>query len=280
MRSSLIDTLFLSEKRKGLLLFLKDGAKSSDEIKTAFDFPWKSMIPQIKKLVEWDLITYYKGTCTLTTMGKVIVRNMEDLLMTLEAHEKYRNYWLKHDLKPIPEELLYRIGELVNCDICEPQMPDIFEQQEDMLQRINGSEKIMAFVPVHHPAQLIIYSGLMEKGSVIDLIMTEDVYRIIRGEVPQNLNILLTDNPIFESLREEYEKEIENLFSDERSNIFVYKGQVRPLNLIVSDRFFSMALPGNFGKYDGTTISSSEGSAISWGKELFAHYKERSERIM
>lgn len=279
MRSSLIDTLFLSEKRKELLLFLKNGAKSSDEIKVAFDFPWKSMIPQIKKLVEWDLITYYKGTCTLTPMGKVIVRNMEDLLATLEIHERYRSYWLKHDLRPIPDELLYRIGELSNCEICEPQMPDIFEQQEDMLQRIDGSERIMAFIPVHHPAQLIIYSGLMEKGTMLDLIITEDVYRTIRGEIPQNHNILLTDNPIFASLKKEYEKDINNLFKDERSNIFVYKGQVRPLDLIVSEKFFSMALPGNQGKYDNTTISSSEDSAILWGKELFDHYKDRSEKI-
>ena len=90
MRSSLIDTLFLSEKRKDLLLFLKDGTKSSEDIKEAFDFPWKSMIPQIRKLAEWELINYDKGTCSLTSMGAIIAHNMESLLMTLNVHEKYR----------------------------------------------------------------------------------------------------------------------------------------------------------------------------------------------
>jgi len=56
-KSSLLDTIFLPEKRKNLLLFLKEeGPKSSEEIKSVFDFPWKSMIPQIRKLMDWDLV--------------------------------------------------------------------------------------------------------------------------------------------------------------------------------------------------------------------------------
>lgn len=279
MRSSLIDTLFLSEKRKDLLLFLYDGTKSSDEIKEAFDFPWKSMIPQINKLVEWDLITYNKGSCSLSTMGKVVVGNMEQFLMTLEAHEKYRSYWLKHDLKPIPEKLLFRIGELGDCDICEPEIPYIFEQQEETLQRINGSKRIMAFISVYDPTQFIIYSELMEKGTYVDLIMTSDIHRMIIDETSPTINTMLTDNPIFTSLREEYKKEIDFLLKGKISNIFVYKGNVKPLNVIVSDNYFSLALPDINGKYDNATISSSGMSAVSWGKELFEHYKDISEMI-
>ncbi len=56
-KSFLLDTIFLFEKRKILLLFLKEeGPKSKEEIKRAFDFPWKLMIPQIRKLMDWDLV--------------------------------------------------------------------------------------------------------------------------------------------------------------------------------------------------------------------------------
>lgn len=52
-RSSLLDTLFLSEKRKNLLLLLKEeGPKNSEDIKDVLDFPWKSITPQIKKLTD------------------------------------------------------------------------------------------------------------------------------------------------------------------------------------------------------------------------------------
>jgi predicted transcriptional regulator len=279
MRSSLIDTLFLSEKRKELLLFLKDGTKSSDEIKNAFDFPWKSMIPQIRKLVEWDLITYDKGNCTLTPMGHIIVKNLENFLMTLEVHEKYRKYWIKHDLSSIPEGLRCRIGDLCECEILEPDIPNIFEQHEETLNRINGSERIMAFVSVHHPAQLIVYSELMEKGTKLDLIMTEDVYSIVKGDRTPTLSILQIESPIFHSLKEKYEKEIENLFNDPHSCIFVYKGEIKPLNLIVTDTFFSLTLPDSAGKYNNSMITSSENSAILWGKALFNYYVDISDKL-
>lgn len=52
-RLSLLDTIFLSEKRKNLLLLLKEeGPKSGEDIKNVFDFPWKSITPQLKKLVD------------------------------------------------------------------------------------------------------------------------------------------------------------------------------------------------------------------------------------
>jgi len=48
---------FLFEKRKNLPLFLKEeGPKSSEEIKRAFCFPRKSMIPPIRKLMDWALV--------------------------------------------------------------------------------------------------------------------------------------------------------------------------------------------------------------------------------
>jgi predicted transcriptional regulator len=279
MRSSLIDTLFLSEKRKDLLLFLKNGTKSSEDIKAAFDFPWKSMIPQIRKLAEWDLITYDKGACSLTSMGEIIVNNMERFLMTLSVHEKYREYWLKHDLSPIPEELLCRIGELGECDILEPDIPDIFEQEKEILKKISGSDRIMAFISVHQPTQLIIYCELMEKGTKLDLIMTEEVYRTVGKEILAEIGALQMENPILMSLKKEYDKEIENLFNDSRSNIFVYKGGSSPLNLIVTDSFFSLALLDNAGKYNNSMITSSEISAVLWGKTLFDHYMKRSEKL-
>ncbi|WMW21147.1 winged helix-turn-helix domain-containing protein [Methanolobus mangrovi] len=279
MQSSLLDTLFLSEKRKELLLFLKDGTKDSDDIKAAFDFPWKSMIPQIKKLVEWDLISYKNGSCTLTTMGEVIAENMGRFLMTLKTHELYRNYWLEHDLSPIPKKLIYRIGELGYCEILEPKPPDIFKQQEEILRRMNGSDRIMTFISIYHPAQLIILSELVEHGTKLDLIMTEDVYNMVRGDIVPNLSLIQSENSIFSSLKEEYEKELGNLFKDKLSEIFVYRGNLKPLTIIVTDRFLSLTLLDKEGKYNNSSITSSEPSAVLWGEALFTHYKEKSYRL-
>jgi predicted transcriptional regulator len=279
MQSSLLDTLFLSEKRKDLLLFLKDGAKNADDIKEAFDFPWKSMIPQINKLEEWRLLTYKKGTCALTSMGEIIVENMDRLLMTLKVHEDYGNYWLEHDLKPIPKELLHRISELGHCEVLEPNLPNIFEQQEKMIAIMNGSDKVLAFVSIYHPVQLLKFWDMIERGTKLEIIITEDVYKIIKGEIRPELTILQSHNPIFISLKEEYEKEMEELFKYQDANIFVYKKDVKPLSITVTDRFLSLALMDKSGRYNNCMITSSEHTAVLWGEELFNYYKGMSEIV-
>ena len=177
------------------------------------------------------------------------------------------------------KKLIYRIGELGYCEILEPTLPDIFEQQEEILKRMDGSKRIMVFVSVYHPAQLIILSEFVEHGTKLDMIMTEEVYKMVRGDILPNLSLIQSENSIFSSLKEEYEKEIENLFKEKLSEIFVYRGNLKPLTIIVTDRFFSLTLLNKEGKYDNSSITSSEPSAVLWGEALFTHYKEKSYRL-
>ena len=55
MESSLLDVLFLSEKRKNLLLLLLDGPKTIEEIKNTLDVRSSPIMTQIKILMKQDL---------------------------------------------------------------------------------------------------------------------------------------------------------------------------------------------------------------------------------
>ena len=50
--TKLLDALFFSEKRKNLVIFLRDGAKNLTEIKDSFDVKAPAIIPQIRILEE------------------------------------------------------------------------------------------------------------------------------------------------------------------------------------------------------------------------------------
>ena len=52
MESSLLDVLFLSEKRKNLLLLLLDGPKNIEEIKSTLDVRSSPIMTQIKILMK------------------------------------------------------------------------------------------------------------------------------------------------------------------------------------------------------------------------------------
>lgn len=279
MNSSLIDTLFLSEKRKDLLLFLKEGGKSPDEIKKAFDYPWKSMIPQIKKLAEWDLITYANGNYTLTSMGEIITENMENFLKTLKVHENYRKYWLEHDLAPVPKELLLRIGEIENCTILEPQLPNIYVQHEELIERMKGAERIMAFISVYNPAFFLIYRNFVESGTNMDIIFTQEVMDVMMSDISPKSCAFNNDNSILTELKEKYIHEMKHLFDNSGASTFVYRGEEKPLSMIVTDRILSLSLMNTEGKYDNSIITSSHPSAISWGEELFEYYRRKSVKL-
>lgn len=258
-------------------MLLKKGPKTKEEIKDFFDFPWKSMIPQLKKLLEWNLLSYNKDSYALTPTGEAIVDNMEKLLMSLDVHENNMDYWIDHDLSPIPKELLYRIGELGECEVLEPNLPSIFEQQEEMLKRINGSSHISTFISIYHPSYLLPYSSFLDQGVDVSVIMTDQVYNIFKDDTHSQIDGPFSENSLSQSLKKEYEKEIGILLNGGNSDISIYKDRTKPVSITVSDQCMSFSLLDKNGRCTNRIILSSEPTAIKWGEELFNYYKSRSE---
>ncbi|TGC11327.1 helix-turn-helix transcriptional regulator [Methanolobus halotolerans] len=256
---------------------MKEGPKTKEVIKDFFDFPWKSMIPQVKKLLEWNLVSYDRDTYALTPTGEAIVENMEKLLMSLNVHEKNMDYWIDHDLSPIPKDLLHRIGELGACEVLEPNLPSIFEQQEEMLKRIDGSSHISTLISIYHPSYLLPYSSFLEQGVDVNVIMTEQVYNILKGDTHSDITVSSSENTLSQSLKREYKKEIEILFKNGNSHISIYRQAVKPVSITVSDQCMSFSLLDKNGRYTNRIILSSEPTAIAWGEELFQYYKKRSD---
>ena len=78
MESSLLDVLFLSEKRKNLLLLLLDGPKNIEEIKNILDVRSSPIMTQIKILMKQDLIVENNRLYKLSSIGEILVPKDED----------------------------------------------------------------------------------------------------------------------------------------------------------------------------------------------------------
>lgn len=50
MQKSLLDTIWLSEKRKHIIQYLKEAPRDIEELKILFDVSSRSIVPEIKKL--------------------------------------------------------------------------------------------------------------------------------------------------------------------------------------------------------------------------------------
>ena len=106
MESSLLDVLFLSEKRKNLLLLLLDGPKNIEEIKNTLDVRSSPIMTQIKILMKQDLVVENNRLYKLSSIGEILVPKMKTILETFNVFDKNHDYWINQDMTSIPPEFL------------------------------------------------------------------------------------------------------------------------------------------------------------------------------
>lgn len=279
-KSSLLDTIFLSEKRKSLLLLLKEeGPKSSEDIKDVLDFPWKSITPQIKKLSDWGLVLEDHGIYSLSDMGAVIAWNVDFFLNTLSVYEENLDFWSDHDISPIPFHILRKIGEMGHVRIIEQDFPNVFRIPEEIMTNLMSSKRIMSFISIFHPFSLLLLFEYLQKDIEATTIVTRKILETFQTEYRSDIPLLKTSNPIINEALIEYKKEIKNVFSSRASNFLVYEGDLKPISMIVTDKIFFLSLLDKKGRLTTRFLIAFEPQALKWGEELFMYYKERSEPV-
>lgn len=279
-KPSLLDTIFLSEKRKNLLLLLKEeGPKSGEEIKDVFDFPWKSITPQIKKLINWGLVLEDDGMYALSDMGAVIAEKVQFFLNTLSIYEENLDFWSDHDLSSIPFHLLTRVRELGNVRILERNLSSIFWIPEEVIEHLIDSKRIMSFVSVFHPSSPFLYFEYLEKGIEATAIITKPVLETLQTEYNSEFPLIKTNNSILNRALIEYKQEIKHILSSKASNFLVYEGDLKPMSMIVTDKVFLLSLLDKKGSLTTKFLITSDPQALKWGEELFMYYKERSRPV-
>lgn len=165
MKSSLSDTIWLSEKRKRLLLLLMEGPRDIEQIKKALNVTSKSMMPQIKILMDHNLIQEEDRVYSLSNIGKIIVDNMNPLLNTIEVIEENPEYWATRDLSPIPAEFRQKLGELGDCMVIEPDINHLFDLPEEFTENLGKSDKVKTMLSYFHPLYPRIYHDIQKKAS-------------------------------------------------------------------------------------------------------------------
>ncbi|WNY27641.1 winged helix-turn-helix domain-containing protein [Methanolapillus ohkumae] len=258
MTTELIGTLFLSEKRKNVLIFLLSGPKDIDEIKIELNVNTSALMTQMKILMDQGLIVYSDNLYSLSVMGSVIVQKMLPLLNMLDTYSENKTYWSDHKLSAIPSDLLDRMDELRNCVLVEPELHRLYELplkfEENLFKSAYIREISSFFSPSYHSA----YLELARKGTEISIIIPVSVFDRFSHDYP--------------FLLEEY-------LSRPNAKIYVYEKPIEMASSVVTDHFFSFSLFNNNGVYHNHSMMSFEESSIQWGEKLFQYYLERSKEM-
>lgn len=259
--SCLIKTIFLSEKRKNVLvLLLKEGPKNIDEIKEALDFNSSALMPQIKKLLKWDLVTYdpIEDVYKLSDMGVLIVEKIEEFLNLINIYVENHEYWETRDLSEIPYHMRKRIGNLKHCELLEADRDCLFEFHPTFVENVLASKYVMMASSTFQPQTVSIFSKLLRKNAKVSFVLTEQVFDKFFDDFPDQFKCFL---------------------SHENMSVSMRSGHIGPLTLVVTNTFMALWLFDRNGRFDGTTLISYEESALKWGRELFTYYSSISNMV-
>jgi predicted transcriptional regulator len=258
MKQSLTNLIFFSERRKDLLLLLREEPRDIDTIKELLNIDAGSIQPHIKKLKDAHLLIEEKKVYRLTEIGQIIVENLIPFLNTIDVFEVSDDYWKTRDLTQIPDFLLERIDELEYCELLEPDVEHLLETPKVFMDNILNSKEVLTFVSYFHPESPSLYADLAENGAKITLCATENV--IIR---------------LFSSFPEEAER----FSNNENSKIFVCQKPVPIPSIVVTDRFLSLKLFEIDGKLRDQLLISTGEKALDWGRDLFWHCMKVAEPV-
>lgn len=258
MKQSLINLIFFSDRRKELLLLLRDEPRDIDTIKELLNVDAGSIQPHIKKMKDAYLLIEEKKVYRLSEIGKIIVENLKPFLNTIEVFEVNDDYWKTRDLTKVPDFLLERIDELGHCELLEPDVEHMLETPKAFMDNILSSKEVLTFVSYFHPESPSLYADLAENGTKITLCMVENV--ILR---------------LFSSFPEEAER----LSRCKNLKIFVCQKPAPIPSIVVTDRFLSLKLFENDGKLRDQLLISTGEKALDWGRELFWHCMRVTEPV-
>lgn len=254
----LTDLVFLSDKRKKLLLFLKDKPRTMAEIQEYLSADPVSILPQIKKLKEGKLVVQKEHTYELSLMGVVIANKMQPLLGTLEVLEENFDYWTKRNLEGVPPFLRKRIFELNNCRLILPDMSHMFELNPEFVEKLHLSTSILGFASYFHPSFTTLYPELAKKGVEISLMLTE---------------------PVMQRFKMDYKEELHAFLNYENVRLFTFPRDAEIADFTVTDSFFLLTLFSREKSFEYESLLSSEPEALKWGTDLFSHMLKEATQV-
>jgi predicted transcriptional regulator len=258
MDKSLIDLLFMSQKRKDLLLLLKEGGKTIEEITENLSVKSTGMLPQIKKLKEEHLVLQENREYRLTPLAEILVEKMEPLLNTLEVIEKNPYYWQERDLNDLPSPFLERLDELKSCVVIRPDPNRIFEPSAVFLENMRKSKNILSFSSIFHPVFPELFLKNEDENAEITLIVTERIY---------------------ERLEADFEKEVKFCLEMKKKRFFVCADEIKIAMLIKTDHFMTADFLTSKGSFDQETLIGFEPAPMKWAEDLIMYYKDKAQEI-
>jgi len=258
LKQSLIDVMLASEKRKEVLLLLKDGPQDIDYLLKSLDTNRQALLPQLKVLDNHYLIAHQRNTYELTLIGKLIVKKLIPLLGPIEFFDVDIEYLGTQKLEFIPPHLLERVAEIGKSKIITPEIAEMYDLNEEFHEASKKSKSVFIVTSFIYPNFCELTNELIKNNVEMHFIISPELMNRLRSHKYVDFNKFLENNLIHAYV---YSKDLDFLFMGCNDYYLI----VNPLS------------------QDGTTdrkyIVSHKKEALKWGRDFFEYYLESSTPI-
>jgi len=258
VKKPLLDVLFMSEKRKEVLLLLQNEAQGMEYLLRSLDTTRQALLPQIRILEEHYLISHDKDTYELTTIGKLIVDEMAPLLNTIKVFDSNVDYWGTHNIDFIPPALLKRINELEGCMVMTPSLTEMHYLNKELHKYTLKSKSLYGVIRILSSDYQEILNQLLENDIDVYVIISKDLF-----------HKLLTDDYATFS----------RFVGKELLHFFVCSQEMHFVEFIYNDYCVFMRLLPNKDSFDPKVVLVSNPTAVKWAQDIFQYYLKDSTPI-
>lgn len=255
MKKQLLDVIFASDKRKNVLLLLKDGSKEMKFLLNTLETTRQALLPQIKILEDHYLVSHHADTYELTSIGKLIVDKMFSLSGPVEIFDRDIDYWGTHKLDFIPTDLLKRISELGDCKVVVPHVTEMYEIDRKFSEATKWSKSYFVITTFIHPSILMMIPELLNNKVNLNVIVSPDLINKIRTDHSEDLTDYIQNKLV---------------------NVFVFPKKFGFKIISCNDHCLMLALLTDNGGVDNKYLLCDGSGAVKWGKALFEHYLKDS----
>ena len=261
--NGIFSNLTFSEKRKIILFLLLEKPCTLQEINEHLSVKSPESQPRIKEMESVGLVVKDEDVYKLTVLGKIAAMNYKPFLDTIEAIERNKDFWEKHDLSVLPDKFLYDLKKLKSCSVVSSKNFKIGESHPEFIRNVNVAKKIKGVTSVINSGWAGTFIDLARKNAHIEIIVTMDVYEDILKECPDKLEKLLSNKNVHIYVCDD----------DIKIAFAAMQGDGGP--------FLSLGLYNkNTHCYDNTNdLEGNDYESMKWGEELFEYYKESSVEI-
>jgi predicted transcriptional regulator len=229
-----------SESRLSILQELKGENLKMQEIARRLDVTATEAFRQLERLGAALLVERQSdGSYAITLYGKLVLQASS----TLGFLFKYRDFFSTHDLSPLPNQFINRLGELSKATLIT-----------DTVESLNKAQRM--FIEAKQ------YGWGLAEGVVPELMGPLMVQRLMQG---------LKFKFVIPNSRLPPTSEIDNMEIRGLSEI--------PLVIALTEKEAAVCFRSSGGRMDYTGFYGNDPVFLSWAKDLFLYFWEKGKRI-